>query len=288
MSGTATDLERALADLRAHLEHPATPPVAEAVLARISEPAPLAAPSRRRTAWPGWTGWTGSTGWTGWTGWTARPGWRRVVAVALALVVLATGIVVATPAARQAVARRLGLPGVAIHLGGQVPPVTSLPPGVGANLDLGRRVTLEQARAAVSFPLLVPTAAGLDRPDAVYLSDDPSGGRVDFVYRPRPGLPASPGTGIGLLITQFSADPMVEKIAKGTDEVRLVDVGGEAGYWFGPGEHFFAYLDRAGGVRNDTSRLAGPTLLWNRGQVTLRLEGRLELRRAVEIASSMR
>jgi hypothetical protein len=276
MSGTATELERALADLGAHLEHPSTPPLAEAVLARISEPAPRAAPSRRPLGWPAWTGWAG------------RPGWRRIAAVTLALVVLAAGIVVATPSAREAVARRLGLPGVAIHLGGQVPPVTSLPPGVGANLDLGRRVTLEQAGATASFGVLVPTAAGFDRPDAVYLSDDLPGGRVDFVYRPRPGLPTSPGTGVGLLITQFSADLMVEKIAKGTNEVRMVNVGGETGYWFGPGEHFFTYLDRGGGVRNDTSRLAGPTLLWSRGPVTLRLEGQLNLSRAVEIASSMR
>jgi hypothetical protein len=271
MSASAADLERDLADLGAHLEHPPTPPLAEAVLARIAEPAPRAAPSRRRSGW-----------------WPVRPGWRRVAAVALALIVLATGIVVATPAARQAVARRLGLPGVAIHLGGQAPPVTTPAPGAGANLDLGRRVTLEQARAAVPFPVLVPTAAGLDRPDGVYLSDDPPGGRVDFVYRPRPGLAVAPGTGVGLLITQFSADPMVEKIGKGTGEVRLVDVGGHTGYWFGRGQHFFTYLDRHGGVRTDTTRLAGSTLLWSLGQLTLRLEGEVNASRAIEIAESMR
>jgi hypothetical protein len=273
MSRSVADLERVLADLGAHLEHPPTPPLAEAVLARISEPSP------RRSGWLGFPVRLGSPG---------RPGWRRVAAVALALIVLAAGVVVATPSARQAVARRLGLPGVAIHLGGQTPPVTTLPPGVGANLDLGRRVTLAGARAAVSFPVLVPTVAGLDRPDAVYVSNDPPGGRVDFVYRPRPGLPAARATGVGLLITQFSADPMVEKIAKGTDEVRFVDVGGAGGYWFGPGEHFFAYLDRGGEVRTETSRLAGPTLLWSRGRLTLRLEGQLSLSRAVEIAKSMR
>jgi hypothetical protein len=267
MSRSAADLERALADLSAHLEHPPTPPLADAVLARISEPSP------RRTRW---------------VRFPVRPGWRRVAAAALALIVLAAGIVVATPSARQAVARRLGLPGVAIHLGGQTPPVTSLPPGVGANLNLGRRVTLADARAAVSFPLLVPTAAGLEQPDAVYVSNDPPGGRVDFVYRPRPGLPAARTTGVGLLITQFSADPMVEKIAKGSDEVRFVDVGGVSGYWFGPGEHFFAYTDRRGQVQQDTSRLAGPTLLWTHGELTLRLEGQLPLSRAIEIAESMR
>lgn len=65
--------------------------------------------------------------------------------VALALIVLAAGIVVATPGAREAVARRLGLRGVAIHLGGPAPTTPALPPGVGANLGLGRRVTLRLA-----------------------------------------------------------------------------------------------------------------------------------------------
>jgi hypothetical protein len=218
------------------------------------------------------------------------PAWRRVAVAALALIVLAAGVVVATPGAREAVARRLGIPGVAIHLGEPAPTTTAPAPpgGTGAGLDLGRRVTLEQARGAVSFRLLVPTAAGLQRPDSVHLSRDVPGGRVDLLYRPRAGLPASPFTGAGLLITQFRADPLVEKFAKTTTRIERVTVAGETGYWFAGGAHAFAYLDRRGTVREETSRLAGSTLVWAHGDLTLRLEGQVSKVQALRIATSMR
>jgi hypothetical protein len=278
---TELELERALTDLGAHLEHPPTPPLAEAVVARLAAaPAPARAGEGLRLprvlAGPV-------------RAWLPRqPVWRRIAVAALALLVLAAGIVVATPGAREAVARRLGIPGVAIHLGGPGPTAPTLPTGAGANLGLGRRVSLERARGAVSFPLLVPSAAGFQRPDAVYLSQDIPGGRVDFVYRPRPGLAVSRFTNAGLLITQFRADPMVEKLAKTTTELDRVTVAGETGYWFAGGAHAFAYLDRNGAIREETSRLAGSTLVWAHADLTLRLEGQVSRAEALRIAASMR
>lgn len=289
---TELELERALADLGAHLEHPPTPPLAEAVMARLAA-GPETAPGAGRRLVRVVAGPLGTRLRGGQAGRVGRwlrggPAWRRVAVAALALIVLAAGIVVATPGAREAVARRLGIPGVAIHLGGPAPTAPTLPAGAGANLGLGRRVTLEQARGAVSFPMLVPNAAGFQRPDAVYLSQDVPGGRVDFVYRPRPGLPVSRFTNAGLLITQFRADPMVEKFAKTTTELDRVTVAGETGYWFAGGAHTFAYLDRSGALRQETSRLAGSTLVWAHGDLTLRLEGQVSKAAAVRIATSMR
>jgi hypothetical protein len=140
----------------------------------------------------------------------------------------------------------------------------------------------------VDFALLVPTAAGFQRPDSVYLSGDVPGGRVDFVYRPRRGLPASPFTNAGLLITQFRADPMVEKFAKTGTRIERVTVAGGTGYWFADGAHAFAYLDRRGTVRQETSRLAGSTLVWAHGGLTLRLEGQVSKAEALRIATSVR
>ena len=294
------ELERALTDLGAHLEHPPTPPLAEAVVARLAAApgkvaGPAAGPAPARAGERRWLPRVGGgrrlprvlagpvRAWL-----PRQPAWRRVAVAALALLVLAAGIVVATPGAREAVARRLGLPGVAIHLGGPAPTAPTLPAGAGANLDLGRRVPLEQARGAVSFPLLVPSAAGFQRPDAVYLSQDVPGGRVDFVYRPRPGLPVSQFTNAGLLITQFRAEPMVEKFAKTTTELDRVTVAGEVGYWFAGGAHTFAYLDRSGAIKQETSRLAGSTLVWAHGDLTLRLEGQVTKAEALRIAASMR
>ena len=280
---TELELERALTDLGAHLQHPPTPPLAEAVLARLAaapEAAPAAAGRRpgRVVAGP-------LRAWL-----RGGPAWRRVAVAALALIVLAAGVVVATPGAREAVARRLGIPGVAIHLGGRTPATPTLPTGAGAgaSLDLGRRVTVEQARGAVSFGLLVPSAAGFERPDAVYVSQDVPGGRVDLLYRPRPGLPVSPFTNAGLLITEFRAEPMIEKIAKSTTAVEHVTVAGETGYWFAGSPHSFAYLDRQGAFREETSRLAGSTLVWTHGDLTLRLEGQLSKGEAMRIAATMR
>jgi hypothetical protein len=265
------ELERALADLGAHLEHPPTPPIAEVVVARITAPV-TAAPARGRA-------------------WLPRAGWRRVAVAALALVLLAVVVVVATPGTREAVARRLGLPGVAIHLGGQTPSVPSartLPGGPGANLDLGRHVTLEQAAAGLSFRPLVPTAPGFERPDAVYRSDDVPGGRVDLLWRSRPGLPVSRFTNAGLLLTEFRADPLVEKIAKGAGTVTAVEVSGGTGYWFDGSPHEFGYTDSRGTFRQETVRLAGNTLLWTRGPLTLRLEGQISQAEALRIAESLR
>jgi hypothetical protein len=269
---TELELERALTDLAGHLEHPPTPPLAEAVLVRLAAE-PATAPPGGRWRWL-----------------LAGPAWRRVAVAALALIVLAAGIVVATPGAREAVARRLGIPGIAVHLGGPAPTTSAQPTAraAGANLGLGRRVTLEQARGAVSFRMLVPRAAGFEQPDAVYLSQDVPGGRVDFVYRPRPGLPVSRFTNAGLLITQFHADPVVEKFAKGVPGVEPVTVDGEAGYWFGTAPHSFVYTDQAGNFREETTRLAGSTLIWTHGGVTLRLEGQVTKAEAVRIATSMR
>jgi hypothetical protein len=265
---TELELERALADLGAHLEQPPTPPLAAAVMARIAE-RPTPARGLRRARLP-------------------RRGWRRVAVAALALLVLATGIVVATPSAREAVARRLGLLGVEIHLGGPAPTGTTPRPGASADLGLGRRVTLAQARAAVGFPILVPTAPGFERPDAVYLGSDPPGGRVDLVYLPRPGLRASPFTNVGLLITEFEAKLFTEKFAKTATRVEQVTVDHEQGYWLSGEPHGFVYQDRNGNLQEETARLAGSTLLWAHGTLTLRLEGQLSKQEALRLAESMR
>ncbi|SRR6266545_1889810 len=268
---TGLELERALADLGAHLEQPPAPALAEAVMARIAE-RPAAAVRRvrlPRVRLP-------------------RRGWRRLAVAALALLVLATGIVVATPSAREAVARRLGLLGVEIHLGGPAPTATTAARGAAVSVGLGRRVTLEQARAAVGFPLLVPTAPGFERPDAVYLSDDVPGGRVDLVYGPRPGLPASPFTDAGLLITEFQATPLLGKFVKSATQLEAVVVAGERGYWLGGEPHELVYQDRNGSLREESARLAGSTLVWNHGALTLRLEGQVSKQEALRLARSMR
>jgi hypothetical protein len=278
MSHRELDLERALADLAAALEFPPTPDLAAAVTARLGT-APAAAPAPPSPA-------ARARRWL-----AGLAGWRRLAAAGLAVVLLAAAVLVASPGTREAVARRLGLRGIGVELGGPPPPTVTTTPGGRLELGLGDRVTLEEARRRVDWPVLVPAAAGLGRPDAVYVNQAvPSGGRVDLVYRARPGLPPSPFTDVGLLVTEFQGQPTPEFLKKVTamGVVEQVTVGGEPGYWFSGEPHFFTYRDAAGTLREEQTRLAGNTLIWQRGDLTLRLEGELPKEEAIRIAESMR
>jgi hypothetical protein len=274
MSRRELDLEGALADLAAALEFPPTPDLAAAVGARLDEaPAPDPARVRRR----GWL--------IGWSG------WRRLAVAGLAAALLAAAVLVASPGTREAVARRLGLRGVGVELGGPPPPTVTTRPGERLDLGLGERVTLEEARRRVDFPVLVPGAPGFRQPAAVFVNQAvPPGGRVDMVYRARPGLPASPFTDVGLLVTEFRGQPsplFLKKVAV-AGMVEEVTVGGQPGYWFSGEPHFFTYEDAGGNVREERTRLAGNTLIWQRGDLTLRLEGEISRQQALAIAESMR
>jgi anti-sigma factor RsiW len=280
MSRRELDLEAALADLAADLRFPPTPDLAAAVTARLEE-GPARAPAGRRgrrrpptRRWPAWLS-----------------GWRRLAVAGLAAVLLAVAVLVASPGTREAVARRLGLRGVGVQLGGPPPPTVTTRPGERLDLGLGERVTLEEARRRVGFSVLVPGAAGFQQPAAVYVNEAvPAGGRVDLVYRARPGLSASPFTDVGLLVTEFRGQPTPEFLKKVAvlGMVEEVRVGGEPGYWFSGEPHFFTYRDAAGSLQDEQTRLAGNTLVWQRGELTLRIEGEISKQEALRIAESMR
>ena len=278
------ELVEALRDLGGHLDHPATPPLAERVTARLeAAPGRPVAPARPAPAVPRLRVLPG------------RPRARRLAVAGLAAALLAATVLVLSPTTREAVADLLGLRGIKIQLGGPPTSATSSPAttelgGLGGQLGLGHRTTLGQARASVKFPVRVPTAAGFAHPDAVYVDpDQPADGRVDLIYRARPGLPASPYTEAGLLITQFRVnvdEGFMKKLSQG-GEVQFLSVDGAPGYWL-PQPHGLAYTDRYGSFQDERSRLAGSTLIWQRGDVTFRLEGRVSREQALRIAESMR
>jgi hypothetical protein len=211
---------------------------------------------------------------------------------------------------------------------GAVPPSGSVPPGpvpsagtvspsaaaaaLGSRLNLGQPMTLEQARARVAFQIQVPAALGA--PDQVYLLDAPVGGQVALVYYPRPDLPQASTTGVGLLLTEFggnvhgtgvigkglppgtrlddvqvqSSQPLIGKELPPGTRLEDTPVQTSHGYWIDGDPHTFFYLDARGQVRTETTRLAGSVLLWELGDVTLRLEARLSKDQALQLASSVR
>lgn len=254
-----------LEDLAAHLAWPEEPDLSAAVRARLS-PAP-------RQWWRP----------------TGRPRWASALAAVVALVLLASAVLAASPSARRAVADLLGLRGVEIELDGGT---TSVPlPPAGDTLQLGRAVTLADARAEAGFPLLVPAAAGaLGRPDAVFLDATVADGAVSLVYRSRPGLPSAGPGGVGVLLTQFRAsvqEAAIRKVVSGGGRVEEVSVSGQKGYWFEGSPHLLLFADAQGRFVEDRSRLAGNTLIWEQGDITVRLESALSRDEAVRLAEEL-
>ncbi|WP_051753462.1 hypothetical protein [Streptosporangium amethystogenes] len=255
---SSDDLEARLLDLGEFLDVPSPPPdeVARAVRARLEVPAPEA---------PAVTGGRGvlRRGWG-----TLRAGGRaRRRAVVAAVAILVALFLGATPAGRAAVVEILRFAGVELRIGDPGP----LPSWAPQPLPGERRVTLEQAGGQVAFPIAVPTALG--EPDEVRVSD--SGRVVSLLW---PGLRLDEYDG-GLL-------PVYRK-ELGPPWPMETRVGDAEAQWI-PAHHGLTYLPRGGGETEARPRAAGPTLIWRRGQVGLRLEGPGDIGRALEIARSVR
>ena len=271
-----TELERALVELGGRLDFPEAPDLVPAVRARLVE-----RPRRIR-----------------------RPS-RRLLVIALAALAVAIGAAFAVPPARTAILEWLGLRGVRIERvselpvlpeppplpSGQEPPAA--PPTLGSDLGLGALLTLDEARRRVGYRILVPTLANLGEPDAVYVDDARlalAGAKVMLVWGPRPGLPVAAGTDLGLLITQFEGrtEPaFFKKVAGPETVIEEVEVNGGRGVWLEGEPHAVFYTDASGDVVEEVVRLAGNVLLWERGELTFRLESALSKREALRIARSV-
>jgi len=166
------------------------------------------------------------------------------------------------------------------------PTSTVGPPG--ADLDLGRPVTLAEARRSATSPILLPTDPRLGPPDAVWLDDV---GRVTMVWTARPGVPSASEGGYGLVLTAIpgSINPdYFQKVIRPGTTVEPVEVNGGTAYWIFGSPHEFVYVDPAGEVRYDTARLIGDTLAWSDGEVTYRIETGLRRDAAIALAEGMR
>lgn len=208
-----------------------------------------------------------------------------VFALAPALITL---IVLAGGAAAVEVVR---LRGVDVF---RVPAVTAPPrptPSSSAtarSLDLGEPATFGVAQTLVR-PLYLSSDPTFGAPDEIYLRRG-GNGQVSFVYTPQPGLPAGP-TGHGALVTQFRGVLDTSFIGKGVgpgSRIENVRVGDAPGVWIEGQAHLFFYRDGAGNILQETLRLAGNTLLWQREDSLMRLEAQVDRARALEIAASFR
>jgi hypothetical protein len=197
-------------------------------------------------------------------------------------------IVLAFPGTRAAVANLFGFTELAVQpLPSEAPsPHTTL----DADLDLGDLVTLDQAREQSSFPVSIPGVPTLGTPDAVYVRHEQGLESVSLVYRPRAGFPAAIDTGVGLLLTQYAgtARPFFEKFVDAGEPMTRVNVDGRWPGLYFRSPHQILLRSPDGLVHEDQPRLAAPTLVWVRGDVTFRLEAAVDLEQALAVASSMR
>ena len=210
----------------------------------------------------------------------ARRSWlprRHVLAFAVAALAVAVAAVLAVPPARTAILELLGLRGVTVERVGELPAVKPR----GDLAYLGERVSLAEARRRTPFPIREPALDGLDDAKA-FVRSSPTRA-VTLVY----GDVAEPR----LVLTQFRArldDEFVQKVAgPGTRAERLTVAGGRA-IWLSGEPHGFAFALPGGRFATEDFYLARNTLLWESGDLTLRIEGDLTREQALTIAESVR
>jgi hypothetical protein len=246
-----TELERALVLLGEELAFPAAPDVSARVLERVAEP-----PPRRR---------------------------RRALVLAFAVLAVAIGAAMAVPQARTAILEFFRLRGATVE---RVETLPRVPVATERALDLGQ--PRPDADPYVKLPgVVVPAALG--PPDAAYVSDEAYGLRLTLVYEPSEGVPESPYTGVGILVSEFvgqDATRYVEKLADGGTKVERLQVGPYPALWLEGGPHV-VFFENGERVFDDRGRLAGNTLLVERNDVLVRIEGELNRARAIEIAESL-
>lgn len=264
------ELERTLTDIGARLEDPPAVDLALMVGNRLRQEARIPAPPSR-LQWPVWV---------------PRLDWRTFAYATAAGVVILAGVLTFSPSARHAVAGWLGLRGVEIEV---VPtPRPSPPPSGPQTLNLGPQVTLGQAQRQVGFRVLLPALPELGRPDEVHVQPLYISEQVFLVYRARPGIPIASQTGAALLVSEFRAtvdEGLYKKVAQSGQNVEFVLVNGEPGFWI-EDAHEVSYVDQSGIPIQDTTRLAGNVLVWQQGDLTLRIESTLELSEVLRIARS--
>jgi hypothetical protein len=184
-----------------------------------------------------------------------------------AVVVAVIAVTAATPQGRAAVVQILRFAGIEIQIGDTPPPpVRTTTPMPGE-----QPVSPADLAGRAKFPVKSPGALG--DPQSATVAD---GGRVVSMF----------WSG-GIRLDQFDGglDPIFFK-KLGPPWPDYVEVGPYQGWWI-PGAHPLGYIRRQDGTEVPL-RQAGPTLIWQQGTMSYRLEGVSSAQKAVRIATSLK
>ena len=184
------------------------------------------------------------------------------------LLAVFAGVLALSPGARSAFLEIFHLEGATVER------VESLPEVEVHTIDFGEEVSREEAERRVGFELV-----DVGQPDAVYVRGSRMASLVyGSVEKPR------------LVLSELRGrvwDGFVKKVGSSGTQIEQVTVDGERGLSISGDEHFVMFLDSHSGIRDERTFLAGTVLLWNRGDMLLRLEGDLTRAEALELARSV-
>ena len=212
---------------------------------------------------------------------------RRGAVLALSLFLLVPATVLAvSPDLRHRVLETFGLRNAKVEVVEQLPAVPPAAPGV-SSLQLGSLTTLQEARNELRLRIDPPTALG--RPDAIYRDELKTGAEVTFLYEPRT-VAARFGVRKRVLVSvlrgAFNPDFLGKMVTRQTKVTRLKIGSDDALLIFGGPLHY-VFFRRSGTFDETHGRLAGTTLLWQRGALLIRIEGELSGARLLAIARSL-
>ena len=194
--------------------------------------------------------------------------WRWV---ALAAAVIALVAAFSVPSARTSILRFFHIQGATVERVETLPPAQERSNAGG----LGRSVSVREAERLLGFRLLLPP---LDAEPAVHLLD----GVLATVILRADGRP--------VLLSEYAARDygLLKKSVGEKTLVEPVHVAGQPGLWVEGPPHTLTYFSSSGEFREKTVKIHGNVLLWTRGPVTVRLEGRISKRQALRLAGQVR
>ncbi len=264
------DLELLLRDLGERAEFPGDDTLAARVLDRLAaEPKVVALEGRRRSR--------------------VR---QALVAAAAAILVFAAALVV-SPDARDAVADFFGIGDVriqpAVDLGVDARPRVVVTVGAALEAALGRQLpSVAAATDATGFLLQVPSALG--PPDSVHVLRSAAGAAATLRWAPSDALPPTADPDTGALLTVLRAEVetgLVDKHLDPATTYERIAIGDRPAVLLTGGPHVVLLRGADGAVIEQTTRLAGTTLLWTVGDLTYRLEAELPRDELLAIADSI-
>jgi hypothetical protein len=197
----------------------------------------------------------------------------RAASAALLVLAAIIGASIAVPQSRGALADFLGLNSVRVD---RMPYAGPTPPVLSPN-SFARPATIEEARAAVAFPLRLYERDGVRYyPNAVYIGDAGSTAAYPILVYDDFDLYEREGGFFG----KGGPDPSL---------IHEIEFDGLPALWIDQGGHIAETYDAEGRLIVESVRtVERATLLWERDGVAFRLETSLSQAEAIEVARSLR